>query len=806
MKLTRLLISALASGICLSSVAVPAKRGLFTVTQPDGTELLIKRIGDEHMHFTLTDDDKLITEENGAYYFSTLDANGMTVNTRVLATPANKRADIDPAVLTPFDELSLADIRVKRAASRPSRAIAQTGLGRFTSNFPRTGKIKSLVILVQYKDVKFTLSDPYSYFNNMLNQEGFSEYNGTGSARDYFLFNSNNQFDPDFDVFGPYTLKNNRSYYGGNDFYGDDQAPEEMIVEACKGLASQINFADYDLDNDGYVDNVFVIYAGQGEASYGPAESVWPHAWDLASAGKSFKLNGKTISSYGCTNEWEENRPDGVGTFVHEFSHVMGLPDLYATSYTSAVTPGEWSVLDYGPYNNDGCTPPNYSIFERNAMGWCEPTVLDGPESITLHDITLTNEGCIIPTTKTNEFFLLENRQQTGWDTYLPGHGLLIWHVDFNQSVWDDNSVNNTASHMYVELEKADGTSDSNEISGWSFPGTSGNTSFTNTTKPSMKTWNGTNIDMPVTNIAEKNSIITFDVAGGKSPVDAPVFSGKPTINGNNVTVTWAPVDGATDYLVTVVENVGGETITENYDSKNLPAGWNKSSGIGTYTSIGNYKTNGTSLKFGKTGHTLTTAEYGSDVTRISFWMKGQNSDGSKLTINGKINGTWSLIKEFTFSTTVQTAQDVTIESIPSGVKSVQFVYTKSKGNLALDDITITAGRGTSTVLTGYDDLSTQGKTSCVIDLAAASRAADNTEATYDVTIKATDGEHTSKAAKISFKTSELESSGIDNVTVGNDDNMPIEYYNMQGIRVTNPSAGNIYIRRQGNTSAKVRF
>ncbi|MDE6402664.1 MAG: M6 family metalloprotease domain-containing protein, partial [Muribaculaceae bacterium] len=343
----------------------------------------------------------------------------------------------------------------------PSRAIAQSGLGRFTSNFPRTGKIRSLVILVQYKDTKFTLSDPYSYFNNMLNQEGFSEYNGTGSARDYFLFNSNNQFDPDFDVFGPYTLKNNRSYYGGNDSDGYDKLPEEMVVEACKGLASQINFADYDLDNDGYVDNVFVIYAGEGEASGGPENSVWPHAWELSSAGKAFKLNGKTIDSYGCTNEWVDNRPDGVGTFVHEFSHVMGLPDLYATDYSSAVTPGEWSVLDYGPYNNDGCTPPNYSIFERNAMGWCEPTVLDGPDSVTLRDITLTNEGCIIPTTKTNEFFLLENRQQTGWDTYLPGHGMLIWHVDFNQQVWDNNSVNNTASHMYVELEKADGTSSS---------------------------------------------------------------------------------------------------------------------------------------------------------------------------------------------------------------------------------------------------------------------------------------------------------------------------------------------------------
>ncbi|MDE7385605.1 MAG: M6 family metalloprotease domain-containing protein [Muribaculaceae bacterium] len=806
MKLNRFLLTLIASGLCLSSVAVPARRNIFTVTQPDGTELRVKRIGDEHMHIMLTDDNKLITEEDGAYYFSILDSKSMTVNTRVLATPASRRADIDPAVMMTLDEQSLPALRAARAASRPSRAIAQSGLGRFTSNFPRTGKIRSLVILVQYKDTKFTLSDPYSYFNNMLNQEGFSEYNGTGSARDYFLFNSNSQFDPDFDVFGPYTLKNNRSYYGGNDSDGYDKLPEEMVVEACKGLASQINFADYDLDNDGYVDNVFVIYAGEGEASGGPENSVWPHAWELSSAGKAFKLNGKTIDSYGCTNEWVDNRPDGVGTFVHEFSHVMGLPDLYATDYSSAVTPGEWSVLDYGPYNNDGCTPPNYSIFERNAMGWCEPTVLDGPDSVTLRDITLTNEGCIIPTTKTNEFFLLENRQQTGWDTYLPGHGMLIWHVDFNQQVWDSNEVNNTASHMYVELEKADGTSSSYNISGWSFPGTSGKTSFTNTTKPSMKTWNGTNIDMPITNIAEKNSIITFDVAGGKAPIDSPEFVGKPTINGDRVTVTWAAVNGATDYFVTAIASIGGETVTENYDSKNLPEGWTIDKGIGTYTSNTNYKTNGTSLKFQKTGNTLTTTEYDSDVTGISFWMKGQSTTGSKLTINGKINGTWSLIKEITLNKAEQTAQDVTIESIPVGVKSVQFVYTKSVGNLALDDITITVGGGTRTVIPGYDNLSTKGETMCVIDLAATSRAAADDETSYEVTVKATDGVHTSNAARITFKAGDLESSGIDNVTVGNDNNMPVEYFNMQGIKVSNPVPGNIYIRRQGNTTAKVRF
>ena len=213
-------------------------------------------------------------------------------------------------------------------------------------------------------------------------------------------------------------------------------------------------------------------------------------------------------------NEWEGSRPDGVGTFIHEFSHVMGLPDLYATDYSTAFTPGEWSVLDYGPYNNDGCTPPIYSIYERYALGWIEPTVIDGPATIRLDNV-MENKGCIIPTKRANEFFLLENRQQTGWDTFIPGHGMLVWHVDYNSYIWAQNTVNNNASHQYVDLEEADNIRSENTRAGDAFPGTSKVTSFTDTTTPSMKTWTGAKLNLPITDITETDGIITFNVAGG---------------------------------------------------------------------------------------------------------------------------------------------------------------------------------------------------------------------------------------------------------------------------------------------------
>ena len=806
MNFRKLLLTIFATGMFITTGAVPAKRGLFTVIQPDGTTLRVQRVGDEHLHFLLTEDDMLLVkQDDGTYCYSRIDEEGICVSTGVAATPVEMRTDQARSVMMSFDRVSPAEIRTKRLetmasgiSTRPSRAIAQNGMGCFTGTFPRKGKIKGLVILVRYADEDFTLEDPYSYFHDMLNREGFDQYGGTGSARDYFLANSNGQFDPEFDVYGPYTLPKNRKYYGGNNSAGDDQAPEEMVVDACKGLDSEINFADYDMDGDGYVDNVFVFYAGRGEASGGDDDTVWPHQWDLWSAGKSLMLDGVKISKYACTNEWESFRPDGVGTFIHEFSHVMGLPDLYETTYSGGnVTPGEWSVLDYGPYNNNGRTPPNYSIFERNAMGWCEPRVLDAPETVTLENIAKSNDACIVPTTKTTEFFLIENRQQEGWDAYLPGHGMLIWHIDFVQRVWDSNAVNNTAGHMYVELEKASNLSSNSK--GWSYPGVSGNTSFTNETKPSMKTWNGTNIDMPITEIAEKEGLITFNIAGGGRRLDAPVVDSTPVMVDNGFVVSWSPVEGATDYVVTVRSISDSPVVEHNYDSSIIPQGWTQSDGIGYYDTNTNFVTGTRSLKFSETGHTLTTCNYENDIDYISFWCKGMNTLGSVLVIEGNINGQWKEI----YSCTPSRNKGATIEipDVEQGVKSVRFVYTKLKGNIALDDITVRTKGDSGNVLNGYDEVSTGGATSINVDLSkeAATMTADGEK--YLVSVKATFGSSYSRASTILVtKTSPA---GVDDVTT---DAGVTEYFNLQGIRVDNPQRGQIYIMRRNGVVSKVVF
>lgn len=581
--------------------AKPAYPGLMTVTTADNETLNVRLVGDEFYHQYFTEDGYPLLEKEGNFFYCDLDDEGNVLDSGIKATAHGKRSALAKEFLGRIDtgklegrigrraaksarRLSLADRdsssprRVRSAAAAQDGPPYEKGYGLFSNvHFPAYGDQKAIVILVEYKDVKFNSSyDPKDYFTRMLNEDDFSDYGGTGSAAQYFRQNSGGAFCPEFDVFGPVTLSKNRSAYGGNDWYGNDKDPAAMVKEACDALDDIVDFREYDRDNDGIVDNIFIFYAGQGEASGGSSDCVWPHSWDMVSAGyRNLKYDGVQIYTYGCSNEWEtyygKGRPDGVGTFIHEFSHVMGLPDLYATSYTTAFTPGEWSALDYGPYNNNGMTPPNYGAFERYALGWTKPLEVDRAVSATLPPID-TNVCGIIRTPKNTEFFLLENRQQTGWDTYIPHHGMLIWHIDYNSSVWTSNTVNNSATHQYVDIEEADGTQNRNSMKGDPFPGTSNKTSFTSSTKPAMKTWSNQNIDYPITDIAESDGLITFNVLGGSpSELLCPTPGEATEIGPESFVINWTGVEDDHDvYLSVFTDGEGGEEYLDGFCNRNV--------------------------------------------------------------------------------------------------------------------------------------------------------------------------------------------------------------------------------------------
>ena len=258
--------------------AVPAKPGLLNVTQADGSTLPVRLMGDERSHFYLSEDGYLLSNDNDTYYYADVDTSGAVVRSNIRAARKELRDGVARDYLRRVDMERVYKAFEERAGRvSAGRKSPMRGPGLFPgTHFPSKGHQKAIVILVEYKDVKMSLDDAHGYFDRMLNERGFSDYGGTGSAVDFFEESSLGQFCPQFDVFGPVTLSQDMKYYGGNDWYGNDQRPEEMIIEACQMLDDTVDFSEYDRDGDGYIDNVFVFYAGRGEASGGASQLARP--------------------------------------------------------------------------------------------------------------------------------------------------------------------------------------------------------------------------------------------------------------------------------------------------------------------------------------------------------------------------------------------------------------------------------------------------------------------------------------------------------------------------------------------------
>ena len=400
-------------------MAVPAKRGQWrTIQLADGTSVRATLIGDEHLRYMQdADGNKYTTNADGKYVVANIEA----MQKRAM----ERRAKSDQR-------------RVKRMARKKAADNAIVG------------SKKGLIILVQFSNKSFQNGHDNALYNSIANEEGFNQYGFQGSVRDYFKAQSRGQFDLTFDIVGPITLSKMYSYYGKN-INNEDQHPDEMIIDACRAANEQVNFADYDWDGDGEVEQVFVLYAGPGEANGGDSDTVYPHEWDLDSAGAgAITLDGVKINTYACGPElqpgyisWDN---DGLGTICHEFSHCLGYPDMYDTDYKN-IGMGSWDLMDMGSYNGNGFVPAGYTSYERMVAGWLEPIELkEATEVKSLKALSEGGESYIMYNDgHKDEYFLLENRQQTEWDSELPGAGLLIIHVDYDEELWYYNAVNTTS-------------------------------------------------------------------------------------------------------------------------------------------------------------------------------------------------------------------------------------------------------------------------------------------------------------------------------------------------------------------------
>ena len=513
------------------AAAVPAYPYPVTITQPDGTQLTVVMKGDEYHHYHTTADGYLIVKnETGVFNYARRDARGILTDTRVKATNEGVRSASERAFISNLrTNTNLTDISGQMRANRIKQKAASVAP---PARFPISGSPRSLVILVNFSDLAYVTANPTGAFTAMLNEEGYDANGGTGSARDYFRDNSMGAFSPQFDVVGPYKLPQTMKYYGENDADENDKNPVQMIVDACaKADSAGVDFTIYDTDGDGLVDNVFVYYAGYNEAEWGGDDTVWPHRWGVYPTSiygggnytgtvASVTFDGKRVEDYACSSELKGKTGTsmaGIGTFTHEFGHVIGLADMYATDGAEHQTLSYWNIMDSGAYLNSGRTPPAYNAFERFQLGYLAPELLQNyPVNVSLDTLLSSNKAYLISSTANHnlnfnnltpkEFFLLENRQKKGWDRYLPGHGMLVYRINYNQNDWDYNEPNNNPDKMGVDIMEADGIANDNTLAGDPFPGTANKTSY------ELVLRSGTKLYKKITNITETAGKITFNI------------------------------------------------------------------------------------------------------------------------------------------------------------------------------------------------------------------------------------------------------------------------------------------------------
>ena len=570
--------------LAASAFAVPAKRVKRQVQQPDGSVLTVMLRGDENFHYTSTEDGQpLVQRADGAYCYATLDSNGKLTASAQVAHDVESRGAAELSFLNYYtaESQKVRSLGMERAKQRNARRMARLanrGVVDASGKPVRrvmagatggegigvTGKRKGLVILVNFKDKKMQSKHTQAEWNDYFNKVGYNKYGNNGSVHDYFYAQSYGKLDLEFDVIGPVTVSKNMASYGANDAQGNDIDPAGMIKEACE-LAyakEKMDMSQYDWDGDGAVDQVYVIYAGYGEAAGGDANTIWPHEWDIQGGGYSLVLGGQRIRTYACSSELNGGSGtyiSGIGTACHEFSHCMGIPDFYDTAGGGCFGMDAWDLMDYGSYGGDGYEPTGYNTYEKWVSGWIEPTILTEPCYIkNMKPLSDAPEACVVfNEANKNEYYIFENRQLKGTDVALPNHGMLVIHVDYDQKVWFDNEVNNTSNHQRFTVVPADNKLTSETVTGDTYPGTTKSTELTDTSKPAATLFNANSdgrkfLGKPVTDITEKDGLISFTFMGGVN-LDAP----QPKVM--NMTATsftggWNAVDGAESYTVELRE------------------------------------------------------------------------------------------------------------------------------------------------------------------------------------------------------------------------------------------------------------
>jgi len=526
--------------------AVKTDRTPALITQSDGTQVTVIGFGDANFHWYTTTDGVLLYKEGTDFYIANIDVNGELTSSGILVHESAQRKGSEKTLVANQNKTAFYNSLKETTNKSGKRKIEPIGTGaNGVAYFPHKDSPKAIVILAEFQDTLFhnTYDDTRAIFNSYLNAEGKPEgveadktvSSNYGSIRKYFSDMSGGKYTPQFDVYGPVKLSRELKYYGE----GKDDYMSRFVPEVCQLADELIDYSQYDANNDGNVDLVYIIYAGYA-ASYkqNSTDCIWPKAGTIDGG----TYDGKKVCRYGVHAElngypgaWSTgkfHRISGAGLFCHEFSHTMGLPDLY---YTGSAPYDDcdmeyWDLMDLGEYTGNGYYPTAYTAWEREVMGWSTIETLTDKGQVVLKNI---DEGGmayrILNDAQTNghEYFILQNIQKTGWNSRQYGHGMLITHVDYAKDYTNlFDYPNALRTHPRMTIVPADGLLISSysikekeyptqddfiaSLGGDPYPGTGNVTeieSFSVFTSDNDKNL----LYKPIYNIKETDGVITFD-------------------------------------------------------------------------------------------------------------------------------------------------------------------------------------------------------------------------------------------------------------------------------------------------------
>ncbi|WP_288591700.1 M6 family metalloprotease domain-containing protein [uncultured Prevotella sp.] len=563
----------------MTAGAVKMKPGINIIKQADGTTITVRAYGDEDLSYFLASDGTLLYQEGTNFYIAGVKADGTLYSTGVLAHEPSMRTIKEISAIKAQNAKAFYNSMETQAKANKVRREPMTP---DNSLLPSLGKHKIPVILVEFSDVEFSVENPKATFDKYLNgKELFNKETDPemgqnyASVAKYFKDMSFGKFEPEFEVYGPVNLGKPLATYGAG--YSSQENMGLLLTDACTAVDDEVDFTQYDSNDDGNIDLIYIIYAGFSQSIAGNStDCIHPKSGYLSLA-KSF--DGMDVKRYGVNNELngtpadQANGPiiNGIGLFCHEFSHCMGLPDLYPKSGSIAEAcinqnMDYWSLMDAGEYTANGYRPTAYTAWERERLGWMEIGTLTGPSNVELKSLDEGGAAFRIYNDKDetgHEYYIVENVQNNGWNKNLFGNGLMVTHVDYLSSQFSLGGckVNNTEGHPRMHVMAADGMfvpeyflgstiEDSYitflkehnadlvakyggqvfsiedykaEAAGDLFPGTSNATSLTDNSQP-MKAWtyNGETMGKPITDITNdtEKGIVSFKFMGGGEPVD----------------------------------------------------------------------------------------------------------------------------------------------------------------------------------------------------------------------------------------------------------------------------------------------